>query len=472
MITMPSLQTAQFRLAQHYLKKLRTAAEAVRRGHASVSYGLRIFEHEWEHIQHWQRWTGAQHDADNAIARLCLEFPLVGSDVLHMRQNPEERVAWLQTALSAAERLNDQKAQCAILFSLFEALFAVNDLHTAEQHVRRLFSLTQKTRDRLFRGRALYALGCIYEEQGVYAEACSYYRQSLEIFEGLRAVADTSMALNGLGSIALYMAEYQQAHDYFLRHLALSEASGHQGNICRALLAVAEGLWGLEDLEAAEQYARRAIGLCRALGYQRMLSAGLLALARYLVEQNNLEAACAPYEEGIQVARASGSDRNLIHGLSSLGYLQFRLGSYAEALRCFNEALKMARQSQQLRFVCNILRNMTNTYLATGNLDRARQHLREGLILAQNLGSDFQKLRGLCSAIWLWQQEDRPEQAAEWAGLVLEQRAFDKPVFDPVLARLEATLGTQQYHLALQQGRTHILDDVVSEVLRLLSRGE
>lgn len=462
---MNALQTTQYNLAHHYLGKLRSAAAAVQKGRASLHHGLSIFDKEWPHIQHWQAHAAERSRHDSQWWHICKAFPLDGHNVLYLRVHPNERIQWLKPALEAARALDDTQAQCAILYQLFQTHFAISALEEAEQYTQTLQLLAHEAKDSLFIGRAAYALACIYEERGKYAEAQADYLRALSIFERLHAHLDISMTMNGLGAVALYLADNEQALAYFLRHLALAEQSKSDGDVGRALLAVSQGYLVANDFSLAETYAQRSVVLCRTLGYKGMLCAGLITLSACAVEQNRLEAGVMPLTEGIQVARAIGSIRNVIHGLSSLGYIHFRLGSYAAALTCFDEALQLARESGLPRFICNLLRNRANLHLAAGDLQRAESELREGLQLAQELNSDLQKVRTLPTAVMLWQQRGFLEQAAIWMGLLVDDDEVDWPIFRPVCEALESTLGTDAYHKALEQGKNLDLDSVITQIL-------
>lgn len=462
---MNALQTTQYNLAYHYLGKLRLAAAAVQKGRASLHHGLHIFDKEWPHIQHWQSHAAEHSRHDSHWWHICKAFPLDGHDVLYLRVNPNERIQWLKPALEAARALGDIQAQCAILYQLFQTHFAISALEESEQYTQTLQLLAHEAKDRLFIGRAAYALACVYEERGKYAEARTYYLRALRIFERLHAHLDISMTMNGLGAVALYLADSAQALTYFLRHLTLAEQSKSDGDIGRALLAVSQGYLVLNDFSLAEAYAQRSVVLCRTLGYKGMLCAGLIMVGACAVEQSRLEAAVIPFTEGIQVARAIGSIRNVIHGLSNLGYVHFRLGSYTESSACFDEALQLARESGLPRFICNLLRNRANLYLATGDLQRVESELREALQLAQELNSDLQKVRTLPTAVMLWQQRGFLEQAAIWAGLLVDNDEVDWPILRPACEALESALGTEAYQQALEQGKNLDLDGVITQIL-------
>ena len=69
------LAQAEYRLAQHYLNKLRRLNDAIRRGRANASYAVAEFDLEWDQIKHWQSWTCRSEADDAARALLCIEFP-------------------------------------------------------------------------------------------------------------------------------------------------------------------------------------------------------------------------------------------------------------------------------------------------------------------------------------------------------------------------------------------------------------
>jgi tetratricopeptide (TPR) repeat protein len=461
---MNALPAAQYRLAQHYLDKLRAANHAFQRGRASATYALNVFEKEQAQINHWCGWAASRVVHDPESARLCIRFALDGYRILHIRQHPQMLSDHLKSALTAARQQGDTLAECALLFSLFRVHLTISDLDAASEYTHILLKVADSIHESLYRARAFFALGCVQEERGLYAEAKQNYLASLDIFEQHQAAEDMSAALNGLGSVELYVGNYTQAQAYFLRHLALAEASRQQSDIGRALFAVAQGYLGLDDSVSAKLYAERGVALCRMLNYKGMLCGGLLTLGACEIELGHLESASTYLEEGIQIARDIDSQRNVIHGLSTLGYTQFRLGCYPQALDILGEALEMARDMGQPRFVCNVLRNITNTHLMLGDLEVAQDKLREGLLLAQSLGSDYQKTKTLCSAVLLWKTRGWLEQAAVWSGLLFDKSDIDQPVFLPLFAELEAALGSERYQRLLAQGSAKSLDDAIAEV--------
>jgi tetratricopeptide (TPR) repeat protein len=263
------------------------------------------------------------------------------------------------------------------------------------------------------------------------------------------------------------MGDFESAYNYYSRHLELTERTGTKGGLCTALLAVGDVLTKLKDFAEAEKYIQRAIEMCRALGFQRLVGVGLLNLGALALEQNQLERALTQFEEGTQTVRAVNTQRQIINGLFFLGYTWLRLGNSPAALAHLQEGLQLARTP---RHICDLQRMLVHTYLAVGELDPARQALREALRIVQSLESHPQKMNTLSSAIAYWQRFGQHEQAAIWTGVLIGERHIDQALFKPVCAELEAALGGEAYQRALEQGKTLELDEVISEIASLLAQ--
>ena len=467
-----SLQTTRYRLAQHYLNKLRAADAAFRRGQANISYGLTLFDQEWEQIRHWQTWAANQKADDRSRTQLCKDFPLAGLEVLSNRISAVDYARWLESGLEAARQLRDARSERALLHELSITYFHLGILEQAEYYANQLLKLAQAAHDRIGVGRGVGELGSIAEERGLYDEAERHYLQALAIFTKYGMDIDAGRAFHGLGAIALYNGNDQNAYDYFIRSLHLMESGGNTAVVCNALLAVGESLMALEDYGEAKTYIQRAIDLARTFGFQRILAAALISMATWAVEQAQLELSCGYFEEGIRAARAAGSQRNVIHGLSSLGYTQMRLGNFSAAVAHLEQGLQLAREGGMPRYICNLLRSLANTYLALHDLDAARRALLELLSLAQSLDSHLQKSRTLSSVVAYFQALGRSEQAAVWVGVIWDEPALDQPLFAPVCHEIEAALGNDAYQEALENGKQLELDEVVTDVIGLLARSE
>jgi tetratricopeptide (TPR) repeat protein len=458
------LYAAQHRLAQHYMNRLQQASLNVQKGQANKAYWFDQVEQDWAQIQHWQAWSTDVAPQDETAARLCIEFPLMGADILAIRQNPVDRLNWLETALRLSETTSPSKT-CIILRFLYQTCFHLNALDKAEPYIHQLIQLGRVSDDPVHLGYGIYALGHITEERGNYDQAEDYYCQSLEIFIANGADIEQVQVLNGLGSISSHRGQYQRSYDYFFRSLCLAERFGQENKICMTLFGLAEILVNLRDFEASEKYAQRGVDLCRAIQHRRVLSACLSTLGYCAFEKGHYESALRYYEESLELGKRGAFQRSVLRTLYRSGHLYFHIGMYDRALETFEQGLGLARQAKQLHFLCNILRDMANTHLALGNIAAAQQDLREALLASQRLNSDPQKSRTILSGIMLWQQMGDPEQAAQWAGALFGCAYIDEKIFKPLCAQLEAELGTQDFNMALEQGKSLPMDEIIAYIL-------
>lgn len=471
MTVVSALQVAEFRLAQHYLDRLRTAAEAVRRGHANLLYGLNLFDQDSQHIQHWYAVVVQRSGADAEWARLCKEYPLAGRDVLATRIHAAEYLTWLESALRAARQLDDAVAERAILYELAVTHYRLGALEQVGEIAAQLLALGEAAGDRLAVGRGLDGLGRVAEERGRYAEASEHYERALRVFEELGIRTDIGHALNGLGSVATYLGDYHTAYQYYSRQLELMETEEKRSEYCSALLAVGDTLVRLKDFAGAEKALTRAISLCRTLGFRRLLGMGLINLGSAAAAQSQFDLACAHLTEGIHEVRAVGVQRQTIHGLSLLGYARLRQGRTGDALAHLREGLEMARRNGMPRYICSLQRNLADTYLALGNAEAARQALWEALIIARELGMAPEIAKTLTCAVAYGHQRGVSERAAVWAGALAGSAYLDDALFALVCRELERALSAAQLQAAFERGQGMAVEAVASEVLALLDEG-
>ncbi|NLG72135.1 MAG: tetratricopeptide repeat protein [Chloroflexi bacterium] len=466
----PEQTSVQMQLARYYLHKLRAASAAVQHGQGSAAYGLEMLNQEWEQIEHWQAYAAEHRSRDAGWARLCMEFPLAGVEVLALRQSIAGRVRWLRAGLEAAEMLANERAELAILDELSGAYQLLGDLPQAENCATRLLERAEALQDKLAIGRAYYRLGSLDEERGRYPQGREKVQYALNIFQQQGAQTDAGRALQRLGAIALYSSEYEQAYHHFSRHLEIMEAAGRMSEVCTGLLSIAQALMLLDEIDRAEPYIRRAVQLSRLLGYQRLLGAGLIMLGQWTAEQGQMEQELQYYAQGIAAARAAGSQRDVIHGLSNSGLARMHSGDLQGALRDLQAGLELARQAGLPRFICNLQRNIADAYLLSGEAEKARRPLEEALRLAGEQGSIYPVIKALTSAVHYLVIQERFSEAAVWAGALIGRHEVDQRLFIPLLARLEAALGRDVCWQTLNRGRDIDIQASLPQILEQIGQ--
>jgi tetratricopeptide (TPR) repeat protein len=469
MTTASPQDTARYRLAHHYLNKLRSADTAYRHGQFSSAYGLTLFDQEWEQIRHWQAWAAERRTSDQVSARLCLEFPLVGLEVLANRNNAADQAVWLKAALESAQQLHHEEAACTLYYELAMTYYRLGVLEEVEYLASQLLALGERRNDSLSIERAVLLLGLFAEDSGRYSEAELHYQRALRLAVELGIDDETGRALNGLGAIALYRGDYVKAYRYLSRQLKLMEATGKKYKICHAMISLGRVLIELKEYERAEECLQYAVNMCRTLGFRRLMGVGLLNLGSAAARQNQLEVARSYFEEGLQVVRSTNTQRQIIRGLTMLGDTSMRLGELSAASAHLREGLSLARDVGLPRHICDLQHNLANTYLAMNDPEAARIALHEALSLAQSLDSRPQKAESVLSSIAYFQRLGWYEQTAVWAGAIWDETSLDQFFFAPVCHQIERALGREAFQQALAQGKAQLLDDIVTKVLEIIA---
>jgi tetratricopeptide (TPR) repeat protein len=459
------LSKREHRLAMHYLNKLRTVNEAMQRGQSNVSCGLAIFDQEWEQIRHWQAWTVRRAPDDELRARLCIEFPLAGLEVLANRNNAEVQIKWLAAGLEAARQLQDKEAERSLGYELMMVYYRLGSLEAGRDLACQLLALGEAANDLLCTERAYFGLAVYSEERGMYSDAEQSYQQALRLSRKLGVTTETGRALNALGGVAQYVGEFEKSYHYVSQYLELMELHGKQNRVCHALISLGESLISLKVYTDAEQCLQRAVRMCRSLGFQRLLGVGLLTLGALALEADELDLAQTYLHEGLQAVRAVGVQRQIVSGLTKLGYVDLRREDFAGAFAHLYEGLEMARGVGNPRYICEVELALAHAFLAVNDHDAARHILRESLSIVQRLDSHSQKARSLSGVVAYYQCLGHYKQAATVSGAIKDELLVDTPLFRGVRAQLEKALGLVDYHSALAEGARRSLDETVAEAL-------
>ena len=163
-----TITTAQFRLANYYLTKLRIVEAAYHRGHEHSTEALALLDQEWSQIKRWRAWSAEHARDDDEIANLCQEYPQAGAGLFLLRQHPRERLEWLEAGLEAVWQLGNTRAEIVHLFLLGRTHSHLGTYKQAQDFAGQALALAQQVDDPLYECRSLWLLGTIFYrmEQG------------------------------------------------------------------------------------------------------------------------------------------------------------------------------------------------------------------------------------------------------------------------------------------------------------------
>lgn len=467
-----TLIDTQYRLACYYLRQLQMVDAILRKGHENTHDALALFDREWSQIKYWQAWAAARSNEDPKVARLCMDFARAGEDILLLREQPREWLVWVQTGLQAAILLEDRVAEKVHLFLLSRIYLNLALLDDSLRAVQVMLLLAEQQGDLLYQCKGQLQLSTIYYMTDDYDLSRETGQRALDLARAISAKSEYGKALNGLGNVALSQSDNQLAYEYYTQFLAHSEALGLQGEISVALFNIGLVLMRLGDLETGVDYVERCIALCREIGNERFLMEGLGLRGSFALAQQDLALAEDYWMQSLALARARADRWNEANVLMELGYLKQRLGDMQAGFAFQEESIALSAEIGERWFGALAYRDMTLALVSMGDLERARQKIREGLVLALPMKSSAIRAKYLLVAAFLWCAQGHIEQAALWSGLLQVHQsklsAEQRRELAELMAQLECHMTSAELQAAQERGKTLDLNGEIETVVRCL----
>ena len=260
---MTTFQEDCLRHSAHYKSVLAKADDLYLEGGNSIIEGLAMFDLNWVNIQFANAWSTKCADKDKQAAELCSTFPNAGAYLLALRQNPQERIQWLESALSSSQYLKDRHTEGLHLGNLGNAFYHLGEYRKAISFYKRRLIIAIEIKDRPGEGNVLgnlgraYAalseprraieffkqaltfaredgdkrkegvwlsnLGLAYPDLGDFDKAIGAYKQALTIDQAISDSRGEGVDLGNLGLAYASLGENQIAIDYYLQALALAK---------------------------------------------------------------------------------------------------------------------------------------------------------------------------------------------------------------------------------------------------------
>jgi len=506
MNVMTPIYTKQVRLAQHYLGKLREASRAYQSGDENTTYGLNLAGQDWPQIQQWQAWT-VIHAEQREATELSSAYPFEAGDLLELMLTPQEHRRWRESALAAAQQLEDVQAQIAHLLALGQIHYSLDEYARAINYTQQALILARQADDQRSIAHGLATLGRITHLQGKYAEALAYHEQSLALYRQLQDQAGIARNLLGMAQIMNNSGKHEAMRPYVeeslqifrqlgdlrstglaLRELAIScsesesalealsideaysilKRVGNQSDLVELYVTLHLSLEHRQDYAQALVIAEEGLRLARQLDRPIRVSSFLINLAYAESNQGSFEAARLKYLEALSIARQIGSLWQMSVILSSLSELASVSREYQQALTYAAEALTIERQHRHPVFLPLALCLETFAHLALGNLKDGLSDLAEiGSIVRMTSDPDL-SAHLLTLTAFLKLKQNQAASSAALLGL-LEGRPVNQNAYQQIKEALRSTLGAEAFSAAFERGKSLDFNSTVAQIIAELS---
>ena len=233
------------------------------------------------------------------------------------------------------------------------------------------------------------------------ASALMYYwtmkgvlHEGMEWFRRLLARADNRISLdvrvNAIvfaSFMAMFLGDGPLSLKYGREAVALAETAGSEGKplMAFALAGLASGQKTAGDYAAAFETGEWMLQLYRESVSSLNLGMGLISQGEIALYMGNYAIARERWSEGLSVAQKDGDTFRIAYSLNYLGDLARMEQDYTEAVAKYRESEALLREMNTPGYLASILSNLGFASLHQGEVERARVHFHESMVIYQGV---------------------------------------------------------------------------------------
>jgi predicted ATPase len=416
-----------------------------------------------ETLREYARDQLAEGGDDETVRRRHLDYFLALAETAGPKMQGPEQVATL--AMLGTEHDN---LRAALDYSKEEGVRERDEGSQTSSPIPRRASL----------GLRLAVALCSFWEVRGYLEEGRTWLAALLAGSGSAEVALRARALDAAGTLAWHQASYAQARSFFEESLSLFRQADDKQGIAGTLhglgiLAEEQG-----DYDAARTFLEESLAAKRELADRRGLAASLNSLANVVSDQGGYSAARSYLEESLSLLRDIGYRQGIAAVLHNLGNVARNQGDDVTARSLLEESLAIKRELGDKHGIALSLPCLGELAQAQGDNLTARALYNESLVILGDLADRrgtavcLEEIAGLAAA------QGEPMQAARLFGAAESLReAIDAPLppieraaHDGVVAALRSRLREEVFTAAWRDGRSMTLERAVEYALQDASR--
>ncbi len=299
---------------------------------------------------------------------------------LYSQGQQAQAQAYAQEAQERASQVGDAHllSEILILLGVLARFRTSPDL--AETYFQESLKLARQANDPRLISDALSHVGSVLSDKGRYVEAEGYQQEALAIARDVDDREGVTVLLLNLCSMALMRGDFASGEAYGQEALALARETGYLDAACATLTNLGSAALDQGDAAKAEAYLTEALSLARQVGDAKLASVDLATLGTVAMRQERPHQAAAYFQEALQMARQIGDKWLLGAVLAEYGELALKQQRLDEAFEAFQEGLAVSAQGSQ-EVTATSLYGLAQVAAARGNPLEARRQGEESLRL-------------------------------------------------------------------------------------------
>jgi predicted ATPase len=237
------------------------------------------------------------------------------------------------------------------------------------------------------RMRALFAGGVLAGEQGDYATASRFIRESEDIARQLGDNTGIAVSVNALAVHARDRGDVAEANELFEKSLALWRESGDLIAVARALSNLANVAKLKGDYVRSRSLYSEALAIFRGLRDRAGVAWSLDYQGDIARAQGDLAGAKSLYEEALAIFRELGDRWGIAGTLADLGNLARQEHNYERAHELFRESIRIFQELDHKRGIARLLECFACSAAAQLHAERSLRLAGAAAALRQSIGA-------------------------------------------------------------------------------------
>ena len=353
------------RHAQYYEELLWRIDDLYKTGAEGMLRAFQWFDAERTNFEMGWRWAAAsaglvnnsfQRDSlgipelspvpsDNACSsvayKLLVSYPIGGYYPLSLRQQPRDRIIWLEAAVAAARIVGDRRNEANALGNLGGASADLGNVRRSLACYEKQLAITREINDRRGEGHALGNIGVALVTLGRAKEAVSFHEQQLSLAREMDDRLGQGRALGDMGVAWKSIGDLEKAISYHEEALAVRKAIGDLRGVGVSLGNLGLAWTALRDPKRAIQYHEQRLDIARQLGDRRGEGNALGNLGSVWAALGDARKSAEYREQSLTIARENGDLRAQGTRLHNLAIQLRKLGNIPGAISMLEECLRI-----------------------------------------------------------------------------------------------------------------------------------
>ncbi len=291
-------------------------------------------------------------------------------------------------AISRYEALNDTEKTAKSQLHMGWAYQRLGNLEEASSIYKEAGERFELLGDKQGITAVLMAVATVHWELKEYEQASKEFDEALEKYEEIGAKNAVIESLNLVGTLFHALGRFTEALEYYQKSLSIAHEQGNKQYIATLLLNIGDLHNCLEQYEKALKYSYDALKVNEEIDRIVGIEYALNNIGDNYAKLGEYDKAIEYTSKALTTAKKIQDKFLMAVALNNLGLIYLEKNEPKEALEYQLQALDLHKHMNHKREKAFNLLSIGKSYLYLGDHKNSSRHLKEGLILANEAGSD------------------------------------------------------------------------------------